>query len=410
MKRIACIALTICGLGSTAYPQVGPAARGSSVASAARQLQYAFRYAQNAQLSNHYSNQQTSVVSGSLSYENGSQTKPFSMNYAGGYTWTLSGPDYQTGQFHRLYLSQGANTRRWNFNLADNVGYLPQAPTTGFSGIPGIGEPIGSGNPLTSTNQSILTLNTHVVSNSAMASVGRTLDYATSLVVGGNSDYMYFPDANGIDTRTTSGNVGIDRRISARTSLLSRYQYSLYQYPSTTVSMRTQTALGGFRRRVSRNLDLDVSGGPQWIDSSVQSVVPAMTNFELNAFMRYLLRSSSFGAIYFHGTNGGGGYLIGGTLDSAQGNYLHHFGPNFVLGITGGYQRTAAFNNKGVTNGVYGGTQGTWWLGSRMIVFANYTGTSQSSSSQLPGNVLNDMYNTISFGFGFSSREPRVRP
>jgi hypothetical protein len=43
-------------------------------------------------------------------------------------------------------------------------------------------------------------------------------------------------------------------------------------------------------------------------------------------------------------------------------------------------------------------------------VFANYTGTSQSSSSQLPGNVLNDMYNTISFGFGFSSREPRVRP
>ena len=53
--------------------------------------------------------------------------------------------------------------------------------------------------------------------------------------------------------------------------------------------------------------------------------------------------------------------------------------------------------------------QGTWQLG-RLILFANYTGTGQSTSSTLPGNVLNQTLNTFSFGFGLSSREARVRP
>ncbi len=410
MKQIAYIALTICCLGSTAYAQVAPSASGSTVASAARGMQYAFRYAENALLSPQYGNQQTSVVSGSVAYANRNQEKPFNMDYAGGYTWALSGPGYQTGQFHRMFLSQGVNFRRWNFLVSDSAAYLPQSPTTGFSGIAGTGETIGLPNPLPSTSQTILTVNTHVLSNSASGRIEHSLNYATTVAIGGGSDYLHFPDNNGIETLGTSGSAEINRRINARTSLLGRYTYSLYEFPGTTVSMNTHTALAGIRRRVTRNLSLNAFSGPQWIDSTVRTAIPANTAFVVNAGVDYLLRYTSINATYIHGTNGGGGYLIGGTIDNGQGNLLHQFGPNFTLGFTGGYMRTAAFNNNGVTSGAYGGTQATWWLGRNMIVFANYTGTGQTTTSLLPGNALNQTIHNISFGFGLSSREQRVRP
>src|SRR6478672_4818678 len=204
MKQLAFALITICCLGSSAFAQVAPAATGSAMTIQPRGFQYAFRYAQSAQYASQLPTMQTSIVSGSLAYTNRSLEKPFIMNYVGGYTWTLSGPDYQSGQFQRLYLSQGFNLRRWKFLIRDNVGYTPQSPTTGFSGIPGTGEVIGAPNPAPTTSQSILTYHTHVLSNSALGEAEHSLNYATALTIGGNSDSLYFPNGDGIDTRSLS--------------------------------------------------------------------------------------------------------------------------------------------------------------------------------------------------------------
>src|SRR5512135_386319 len=140
MKLIAGVVLTFCCLGSSAFAQVSPAATSSTLVAATRGLQYAFRYSDSAMFSSSYATIQTSTVSGSVGYANRSQKMPFTMNYAGGYNWTLSGPDYMSGQFHRMELTQGFNYRRWKLNAGDSASYLPQTPLTGFSGIPGIGE------------------------------------------------------------------------------------------------------------------------------------------------------------------------------------------------------------------------------------------------------------------------------
>jgi hypothetical protein len=411
MKQIAWIALTICCLASAAYGQVAPAATSSGATSTARGLQYAFRYSQSALLSDQFSTIQTSTVSGSVAYANRSQEKPFDMTYAAGYNWGLSGGDYQTGQFHHMYLSQGINSRRWKLLLSDNVSYLPQSPTTGFSGIPGIGEIIGITNPNPPTSQTILTTNTHVLNNTAQGELEHTLDYATTAAIGGSSDILHFPDGNGFDTRSISANGRIGRRLSGRTSLSGVYAFSQYEYPGTTVAIHTSRVLVGVERRLTRNLSMNLAAGPEWIDSTVTAIIPANLSYAVNAGMYYMRRSTtSLGATYFHGINGGGGYLLGASADTVVGDFFHQIGPNLTFGLTGGYRRTAALNTNGVTNASYGGAQATWRLVRNVIVFANYSGTGQSTSSLLPGNTLNQTLHTISFGFGISSREPRLRP
>jgi len=38
-----------------------------------------------------------------------------------------------------MLVSQGLVRRDWTLRLMDDVSYMPQAPVTGFSGIPGVG-------------------------------------------------------------------------------------------------------------------------------------------------------------------------------------------------------------------------------------------------------------------------------
>lgn len=411
MKQLASLVIVFCCLGSSAFAQVSPSATAQAGGTASRGFQYAFRYSESAMTSNTLDTIQMSNVSGSVAYANSDKVKPFTMEYAGGYTWNLAGPEYQSGQFHRLDLSQGFVYRRWKLNLADDVGYLPQSPITGFSGIPGIGEIIGAPNPNPSTSQTILTLNTHVLNNDAQGTLERTLTYSTTLGIRGNSNVLHYPDGDGIDTRGTGADVILVRRLTGRTSLVGDYKFTQYDYPGTALTIHTQTGLAGLRHLFTRNLSVNLQGGPQWINSTVPLAVPANLTYAVNGSMTYEKRWTSMGGTYLHGSNGGSGYLLGGIFDNAEGNIQHHFGESVVLGLTGGYNRTAALNQLGTTivSGGYGAVQGTWFFG-RLSVFANYTGRGQSMNSTLPGNVLNQTLNTFSFGFGLNSRETRIRP
>ena len=375
-------------------------------------LQYAFRYSQGVFLTSASSNTQVSTASGTLGYTNRSRSKPFTMTYAGGYTWDLTGTSYMSGQFHRIFLDQAIGSRKWKFDIQDSLAYLPQSPTTGFSGIPGIGEIIGLPNPTPSTSQAILlTLNTHVLNNLAAASLGRALDFRTTATFGGSSDYLYYPDNDGINMRNTTAYGALTRLISRRTSFEGRYEFSQFEYPESILQMRTQTAFVGLQHRVTRNLTVTMRAGPQWIDSTVATLVPSDTTYAVDASMMYRKRLTRISANYIHSTSGGSGFLYGGTIDGASGNLLLPLTPDFTLGFTGGYDRTTAFNvGNGVTNSAYGGTQATWQISPNFFVFGNFTGTGQSTTLPLPSNVLNLTYQTISFGFGLSPRGSRVRP
>ena len=397
--------IAICGAASA---QVVPAATGA--VRAGKSLQYAARYAETAQFTSGLSNWQTATASGSATYANTNQRTPFTLQYSGGYTWTISGPSYQTGQFQHLFLSQGVNGKKWKFQVGDDASYLPQAPTTGFSGIPGIGEPIGVTNPAPPSGQSILTLNTHAVENIANGTVENTFSGATSFTAGGSSGMLRYPNGDGLDTDNYAGTASVIQALNARNSLSGTYVYSSFSYPGFNVSFQTNSGLVGYQRRWTRNLTSNIGAGPQWISSSVPTVVPNSIGISATALVNYLVRFTSASASFTRGANGGGGYLFGAIVETATGNLARQFGTNLTIGLTGGYERTAALNTNGATDGAFGGVEGTYQLNQNLIVFANYTGVNQSSTSLLPTtNVLNQMMQTIGFGIGYSPRQTHAR-
>ena len=391
-------------VGGMASAQVAPAATGPGGPTAGSKLNYALRYSESAQFITGQNSWQTATASGSLNYASGNERSPFSLEYGGGYNWILNGPAYDTGQFHHLFLSQGAVFRRWNFTVSDSVSYLPMSPTIGFSGIAGIGEPIGTPNPAPPTSQTILALNTHAVENLADGEVAHEFSHATSLSAGGSSGVLRYPDGNGLDTNTATGKATVTRHLNGRNTLFGTYQYSDFSYPGYNLDIQTNTGYLGYRYRWTRDLESSISAGPQWVSGSNAAVVPSSTNLAMDANIDYRLRFTSIGANYDRGTNGGAGYMFGSRIDSVSGHFSRQFGMNMTVDLTGGYQRTAGLNDSATISGKFGGAEATWRLGRNVIVFANYTGTDQSSTSTLPTNALGALMQTLGFGVGYSPR------
>ena len=400
--KLVVLAFSVCTATSA---QVAPAAiQGGS------HLGYSLRYTQAAEFygaglgATDYG-----IASGNLDYRNGSERHPFNVNFGGGYTWAVAGSPYQVGLFENLWLSQGLVGRKWNAQISDQISYAPQAPNGGFSGIPGIGEPIGVTNPTPPTSQSILTLNTHVINNTALASYEHNLNYATSLTVGGSYILLRYPDNNGLNTTGEDGNIALARRLNVRNSISGEYLYSDFSYPDYNANLQTSTALLGYDHELSRKVDVKLAGGPEWITGSGISGLQPTTTVAANAAITYQMQSASASLSYYRGTNGGGGFLLGGVSDAAFGNYSRGFGRDLTFAMTAGYQRTVGLNNNDVIGNTYGEAQVTKRLGSNFFVFANYTGTDQSANAVLPNNVLSQFYQIIGFGVGFSPREMHLR-
>lgn len=407
-KAIAFLAVYFAAL-VVSQAQVAPEATGPGGAAGPPNLHYSLRYAETAQFWAKNPTVQTSSLSGSAAYANGNERYPFSLQYAGGYQWNISGPSQVTGLFQHLYLSQDIVGRRWQIQLSDDVGYYPQSPITGFSGIPGIGEPIGVTNPAPPSGQTILGINTKVVENHAQGQFLQNLSSSLVLGVGGSSEMLRYPNSDGLDTDTVNGNAQLAKRLDGRNTIMGKFQYSGYSYPGYTVTFTTETALFGIEHKWSRNLTSQIAAGPQWISSSDTLAVPTSTNFSALASIHHNLRFSSANLTYMHGTNGGSGYLLGAESDAIQGGYSHEMGPNLTLGMSGGYDRTGGLNSNGVTNNTYGGAQVSWRLRGDLVVFANYTGTDQYSSSTLSSSALSQLTQVIGFGIGYSPRETRLK-
>jgi hypothetical protein len=394
---------------AAADAQVVPEATGPRSLPTAGNLNYSVRYSESAEFGTLLGDWQSGTVSGSAGYANGIEHLPFSLDFGGGYTWPISGVAYNTGFYENLFLSQGFVERKWNLQVSDNVGYRRQTPTTGFSGVPGTGEPIGVPNPSPTSGESILTLNTTTVNNTATGEFQRTLSHTMIFNAGASSMLLRFPDANGLDSDDLTANSGLTWRPNARNSLGGTYEFSRFTYPGSSVSFVSHVVLATYTRQWTRRLNTTGGLGPEWIESSDSAILPSSIRVSANAGLTYQMRSESIGVNYTHGTNGGGGYLLGAELDSLNGNFSREYGKKLTVGITGSYMRTTGLNSNGVTNAEYGGAQATRRLGRYFNAFASYTAINQTSSSSLSANVLSGLQQIISFGIGYSPRQVELR-
>ena len=161
MKTTLALLAFLFTVATAAYAQTSPEATAGTAV-----LQYSARYAQSAEfLPGSLGDSQNATLSGNVEYANGLKRRPFALTFGGGYSWNIVGTSYGDGLFENLLLTQGIVGRKWDIKVSDNISYLNEAPLTGFSGVPGTGEPISGSSSSSSSSQTILTLNTRTENN-----------------------------------------------------------------------------------------------------------------------------------------------------------------------------------------------------------------------------------------------------
>ena len=376
-------------------------------------------------------------LSGNAGYASMSKDLPFSMIYAGGILFGY-GDSQGTTTYQNIEVSQGLIRGKWILNISDSFSFLPQSPTTGYSGISGVGDlgttPISgpSGGPA----GGVLTYSANRISNSLVGSVERRLTGATSVSGSSTWSVLHFLDANaGLDTTQILGEVGINHRIDARNSAGVNAVYSTYltdgngllTQPSNP-SFQTRGLNFTYSRLWTRALSMDASVGPQWISSSDATVLPARVNVSASVGVNYTRKQTSMGVHYFRGVNAGSGVQTGALSDSISASIGRPLSHNWMGSVSGSFAHTSQLLYlPPVTGGItpssanesyktfFGGAQLTRALGRSWSCFASYNAQNQSlnnasgaQNALAAQNAFNGFSQTIGIGITFAPRSTRL--
>lgn len=400
--------LAVFALFSASYEaraQVEPAATGGK---STAKLDYDLGYTQTAAFfSGNENTIQQGVASGEVEYLNGKERTPFSLTYSGGYILGISGIDTGTGVFQHILISQGYVTRHGAVSISDDFGLYPTSPTTGFSGIPGVGTFPGLPEPPV---EPILALNTRMLNNTAKATFSHSVTYNTNFSFTGDYESLRFPDHGGLDTNQVGLLPQINWHLNALSSASLLYNFSRSNYLGSTFTMETQSIEPGYTRAWNRWFKTSVSGGPELIHSDNNLVVPPSTGIAANAQVMYTAKSLSASLNYVRSVSAGAGEgsEIGVRNDDASADISRTFGRNLSIGASGAYFRTQGFVQTGLTNGKFGGVNVTQRFGKDITLSANYTAILQTSSLTLPAGALQGLEQEIGFNIAYHPRETNI--
>ncbi len=366
------------------------------------------------------------VLSGNVAYTGKSTVHPFNSIVTGGIIF-----GNQSGQGTQYYtngsVSQGLVTRNWVFNISDSISFLPQSPTTGISGIPGVGDlgAIPIQGPAQGPAGGILSTSGNRIGNTLGGSAERQIGHATSISGSGFwSALHYFDDNAGLDYSQVSGIVAVNQHLNARSSMSLDAVYSSYTYSGpaagiTTPDIETRGINVSYQRLVSRSLSISASVGPQWVSSSNSIQIPSALNVAATAGLSYQRGLTTAYVGYSRGVNGGSGVLPGALADSVYGSLAHTYGRKWVASMSVGYSHTSGLTQvpSGITSvptnqvydTVFGGVQVTRAFTPHFSGYASYGVQNQSNNFFLPSqNALSGTSQTFGIGVTYTPRSTRL--
>ncbi len=350
-------------------------------------------------------------LSGNLGYMSTSQRFPFSMIYSGGLVFTQVPGNDSTETFQDIALSQVANTKSWVFVVSDAMSFLPGAPTTGLSGVAGVGDvgvfPVQTG---IGPNQSILTNYSSRISNGLEGSATWQMTPSLDLSASGSWQVLYFTGgADGLNTDQWSATFGPSYRIDARNSVGAGAYYSEMTYPGyTQYKIETEGVNVNYSRAWTRKVSTSVSFGPARTSGVTIVPIPQQWNLAGSASVSYATRTTGFYGSYDRSVNGGSGIVFGALTDSVSAGMNRPINRDWNLGLQVSYSRSVSLTPVNGLFARYNGTFGSAQVARRITeslsCFASYTGISQSAKDQpgALGPAFNGFNNVFSFGITFA--------
>jgi hypothetical protein len=352
-------------------------------------------------------------VSGNLAYIAPSTVFPFSAVESAGYL------AYTTGQpssfFDRLQVTQGFVRKKWSLNLSDGFGYLPQAPSEGLSGVPGVGDLGVSTGTTPTASELVLTPYGTRLDNSATLTGSVQLSGTTSLngtAALTNLRFLSNVVPSGADSNQISASGGISHRLDVRNTLGANYTYSRFSYIGVPGLFSSQGANLSYTRLWTRKVSSSFSFGPQGTSTNIAGSATSF-NFAASASLTYTAGHSNLSASYSHGTNGGSGVSLGARSDNLNANASRQIGRSLHGSVSIGYSRSIAIDavsvNSLATQSIVAGAQASRALTRNLSAYTSYTVETQSfqgtSQALTPFSGLSQI---LGFGITYSPAVIRI--
>jgi hypothetical protein len=372
----------------------------------------------------------STAISGDVAYTAKSTTRPFSLLFAGGVIFPNQGGQ-GISTFWNVAANQGFTVRHWIFNFSDSFSYLPQSPTTGLSGIPGVGD-LGSiplQGPVDGPAGGILTVAGNRYQNTLSGGAERQISHATSISAGGSWSVLNFLDSNlsSQDSTQVTGSVALNQRFDARSSGSIDAVYSIFTYSGKVIingfvqpDIETRALNASYQRLLSKSLSVGVSAGPLWINSSNDLVIPPSLNVGGSANLGYSRGFTNASVSYSRGVNAGSGVVTGALSDSVYASIGHTYGRKYVASLTLGYSHSSGLAQLVTSSNsfvpvhetydtFFGGAQLRRGFGPHLSGYVSYTVQDQSNNLPVGApNALSGTSQTLGIGVTFTPRSTRL--
>ncbi len=434
MKIWVGVSALLLSVGSLLYGQAVPNTTISSTGSNSSgfpldgTLHYAMTASESVQFGFYGAGETTSStnLSGDAAFTSKSENRPFSMLLAGG-VLLPNGQGQGTSTYWNAAVTQGYITRRWAFNISDSFSFLPQSPTTGLSGIPGVGDlgAVPVQGPAQGPGGGVLSFSGDRIVNQVNGSVERQLGPVTSISGSGSWSTIHFLDDNaGLDSDGETGSVAVNRRLDARSSASLDAVYTTYSYGSTGASLgypdfQTKGINVSYQRLLSRGLSMSASAGPLWISSSNSALEPSRLSVAASANLSYSRKLTNVSVGYSRGANAGSGVVPGALSDNVFGSVGHTYGRKWVVSADVGYTHSTSLAEflvvgsrvtvNEVFQTIFAGVQVTRGFGPHWSSYASYSVQHQSSTNSVAAqNAFIGNSQSFAIGITFTPRSTRL--
>lgn len=351
------------------------------------------------------------TLSGNFAYLSKSEYNPFSLVYTGGLTFGDL-PGNSSVQFYQnIAASQVFRTRSWVFVASDAFSYLPDSPTTGLSGVAGVGDvgviPVQGG---IGPNQTILTNNSGRISNGLEGSATWQTTASLDLEGSANWQILHFNGDNpGYNTDSWGATFGPSYRIDARNSVGASVYYDQQTYPGyQNYLIETAGVSLNYSRAWTRRLNTTFAFGPARTHGRTITSIPSQVNFSGSASANYATRTTGLFASYDRSVNGGSGVVFGALSDTVTVGMNRPINRDWILGMDVGYSHNVGLTPiAGVVpsyDTVFGAAQVSRRLTETLSMYASYTAISQSAKNQSAAQaaVFNGLNHIFSIGITFA--------
>lgn len=353
----------------------------------------------------------STVLSGDMAYLSSSPSAPTSVIYTGGLDFSgLPGTSRAT-VFQSVAASQVYQTKSWVFVASDSFAYLPTAPTTGLSGVAGIGDvgvfPVQTG---IGPTQAILTNYSSQISNGVQGSASWQMSPSLSLEGSGSWQLLHFVGgAPGLDSNQTGATFGPNYRIDARNSVGADAFYYRQTYPTYgNYVIETEGVTANFTRAWTRRLSTTFNLGPARTHGVTYAVIPQKWDLQGSAQASYSTRTTAFYAAYTRAVNAGSGIIFGGRTDGLSAGMNRPIDRNWAMSLQVSYSHTVGLTplNNAIPryNSTFGAVQVTHRLTDTLSAYGSYTGMGQSANNPSPlvGAAFNGINHILAVGITFA--------